>query len=498
MTSNTPTTAADLEIARENQEVHIRIVLSSEDVDQIQSIVENLEKWQDPAVRTITLVGSNKEDDDGQFRHSPDLRGLLAAIGNVMTSVVHLKFENISVDGWTIPAELLTALFRKTSTRLETLECTALQIEGTKMEMLELESTVAGLVCLRSCCFINNFILWLGKEMHPLDGMLQALSKLPLLLGVYLDIDYFNDSGGHASQLSSSAALSPLLGSTNIQELILSKFLPSHPALQEIGQHLKTKNYLQNLTIYFTLPPNDEWNNLPTLESSLECLSSALLVNTSLQELKLHLGHEGKCPKLDSFLVQTAKALETNTASALAELEVIAPCTYGACVEEAFVTTLRTNYSLQKLECFTTSEDTSKYISLDAGHRTEMELYLRLNEQGRKELMTNNTRDTWTVALAKHSHDLDALFYYLHCNPWLMTPGAERPKTRPLRRKRRRQEEDEESLEDVLVEEIQRLRQENATLKASQQKRRRFLRDAAAIVANVAFLWVATARRRSG
>jgi hypothetical protein len=495
MSMSTATTVSDLETARKNAEVHIRIVLDADDDDQIAALANQLQEGFEGAVRTITLVGSNQQDVDGHYRHSPDISGLLTAVGT-LPSVVHVKLENISPDGWTIPASLLTCLFQQMAHRLETLELTALQVEGTVEEMGDLEAAAAGLVCLRSCCFLNNFILWLGKCMHPLDGLLKALSQLPLLLGVYLDIDYFNDSNGHAKQLRQcTQALDCLLNSPNIHELILSKFAPDHPALNQIGEAIQATTSLHNLTLYFQLPQVEAWKHLPSITTCLQCLPAALLVNTRLQELKLHFGNDGYCPKLDTFLVQMAQALASNAGSALVELEVVAPCTFGAAVEEAFVSTLRTNYTLQKMECFTTSDDSSKYISLDAGHRTEMELYLRLNEQGRKRLMGSYTRNTWTDALANHAHDLDALFYYLQINPWLMTNAHERPKknTPVIRRKRGRCNDIMElstSSRQALQLEIHRLKEENAALKANQQKRRRFLIDATAIVANVTLLLV--------
>ena len=113
--------------------------------------------------------------------------------------------------------------------------------------------------------------------------------------------------------------------------------------------------------------------------------------------------------------------------------------------------------------------------------------------------MGSYTRNTWTDALAKHAHDLDALYYYLQINPWLMSPVQERPRTACARRKRSRCDvlvKDSDGAQGLtthrqLEDEIRRLRDENAALKkANQQKRRRFFLEATTIVANVALLLV--------
>ncbi|CAB9514313.1 expressed unknown protein [Seminavis robusta] len=431
------TTVADLKTAKKNKYVQLSLVIGDDsDVSslttQLQTSFANDHNNDECHLCNIVLVDGHEEQ--SRDWSAPDIGLLLDVIGN-LDSVVHLGFENLGSAGTTeendtplstFPVTRITTLLQRTKRRLETLVFDGCNLTGTHQEQHDaLAAAMEECVCIRSCVITNNFDLYLPSddsdepEAHPIDKMVEAIAKLPLLIEADL-VTYSWYEEGYPYQFQSSDPLKGLfLECPNLQELVLGEFNLSNEGLKDVGRCLAKCTSLRKLELH--LAPSTRTR---ACVQSLTLLANALSANTTLEVFKMEF--DERCPNLDTFLVKVAEALEQNAESALVKFKVTSPIGYGQPVETAFCKLLQSNYTLQKVDFLTLDqrgeedEEEGEYQCLDASKRTEMDLYLRLNCRGRKELLTTATsRGKWMTAFGKFSHDLDAIHYYVRRNPWL-------------------------------------------------------------------------------
>jgi len=284
---------------------------------------------------------------------------------------------------------------------------------------------------LRGCHLLQNFSLTVDEEDYKIDRVLKAISSLPLLREFTFE-SYCWDEKGYPVQLESVEPINQLFKSPSIETMSLENIHLENHGLKDIACALKNNTTLRNL--HLRLSASDSSSSA----KYLSLLADALQTNKSLECLELEFDPSQPCPGLDVFLEDVARALTINTLSSLTVFVIEAPCAFGNTVEEAFLRMLETaNFTLEKLSIRSASitndedneeeeEDPATYELLGP-RAAKISMLLRLNRRGqRKYLMTNReyaTRDKWVDALANMRHDLDALHYYLHTNPWLCGPS---------------------------------------------------------------------------
>lgn len=431
------TTVADLKTCKRIKDVQLRIELS--DDSDIRGIARQLETFREDDQPLCNIVLADAHTEHVRDWTAPEAMHLFEAMGS-LPNLVHLAFESLGtgkseeeeahVEGLSaFPVTLMTALLQKTAPRLESLVMESVTLTGTAAALDIYAQTIASLKCLRSCIITSNFDMTavdLGEEedpSFPLDGIVTAIAQLPLLVEADL-VTYAWYESGFPFQFKSSEPLKDLIQSPNLQELTLGEFHLANEGLKDVGRSLATNKSLKRLELHFAPSPTR------TCMATLTLLANALMTNTTLEIFKLEF--EESCPKLDSFLIKMAEALAKNPKSALQKLKVTSPFTYGADVEEAFCTTLQSNYSMRRLEFMTMldgEEEDENYTCLDGRKRTEIDLYLRLNARGRAKLIQGNgvSRAKWIQTFAHLTHDVDALHYYLRTNPWLCHEEEEAP-----------------------------------------------------------------------
>jgi hypothetical protein len=430
----TATTVNDLKTSKKNNAVRIQLTIG--DNSNIAALSRTLETFDGSDLCNLVLV-------DGHVTHVRDWSStysLFEVIGN-LSGLVHLGFENLGsisrqeeeneAPVSTFPITLITMLLQKARHRLETLCFDGVTLIGANIQELEeFVSALEGLVGLRHCVITNNFDLCQLELPQNVDAVITAISKLPLLVKAdFVSYGWYEE--GYPSQFLSAEPLKGLFNCPNLQELTLGEFNLANEGLKDVGRALAHCQMLRRLELH--LAPSRTRTSL----ASLTLLASALKTNTALEIFKLEF--EETCPKLDSFLIKVAEALALNSNTVLEKFKVSSPVSYGSAVEEAFVKLLQSNYTLQKVDFLTVeqkgeedTEDDDEWFSLDASKRTELDLYLRLNKRGRKNLLLGNgvSRFKWVDTFAKDlTNDLDALHYYVRMNPWLCHTDDPEPTT---------------------------------------------------------------------
>jgi hypothetical protein len=279
---------------------------------------------------------------------------------------------------------------------------------------------------LRHFISIHGFGLELDGDEVIVDVIFAAITKLTLLAKVqYVSSNGFEE-GGTLVYLPSE----PLKGLfTNLQELTLGEFNLDNQDLKDVARALAHCRGLRRFKLHV------EPSRTLTCLISLTLLANALKTNTTLEAFELEFLET--CPKLDSFLIEVADALTSNSDSALKKFKVQSPVCYGTSVEDAFVKLLHSNYTLHKVDFLTVEtkeedndaddDDNADDANADAddervSKRTKIELFLHLNKRGRKNLLSGNgvSRAKWLDTFANDlTNDFDALHYYVRVNPWL-------------------------------------------------------------------------------
>ena len=264
-----------------------------------------------------------------------------------MNSLRHSEFWDLGSrtpedTNGSFPIMLLADILVKARLRLQRLVFNGVCLTGTRDSCHAFARVLETLLCLRSCEFSYNSVLFVDTEVINIDPVVMALSRLPLAHEVKLQTYCWHEEG-YPLQMESAAPLYALFSSSTIQELSLGSFHLGNLGLNDVGHALKNNTTLKKLQIDFE-------SSCPcTSTKALSTIADALSVNTSLEILNLELVEQ--CPSLDTFLEDVAQALTKNPLSSLVKFKVQAPCTYGVTVEKAFVQMLETaNYTLEKVE----------------------------------------------------------------------------------------------------------------------------------------------------
>lgn len=502
------------EAKRKAHVVHINLEIRAEsDLPGLAIALEDaFSKSSNSGLCSIAL-GGGLEVDNGQEQHDQLFR-LLKVIGN-METLKSLTFDRISgaANSFTremdlntfevvfcLPVRLLTTLIKDVSPRLESLVFKRADLMGTSQDYDKLFLSLQGLKCLRrfECDEPYELRLFLddaGRKRYTFEGAVVAISKLPLLVDVMIQSD---DFGGQVDeqpfrqttvpQLHGILAANALLSSPTIQSLDLSSTHSQSMTCQRIGKALELNHSLKTLDLMIGKAPD----NQPDLLKQLGFLAHALRVNNSLQELTLHLFYEedDPLPNMTPFVKDVAKALSTNSTMVFFELKAD-NFVYDASGDDALIEMFATNHTLLFLNLIQLEEDSE--TGMHPSKTTEIDLFLRLNRNGRKRMLRDNdnnegthaSRDEWCETFAKLSNDFDALHYYLRRDPGLVqylitVPGESVAIINEKESKKRRFTDVSHTVDEhqklvkrmrQLEEENRALRKENADLKAQSMPR---------------------------
>lgn len=430
----TVTTVEHLERAKEMQLVELHLTLDRD--SDIAGLARVLPTFETHLCRII-VRGPQESIDNYWMR--PEVLLLFVAIGN-LESVVHLDLEGLSdiQDSATaFPLVLLAPLLKHMRSRLTGLALQGTIFVGSEATMKDFIHTIGNLgsltefavLAIRLSAFSNHADELSGLEVaiqndalydYPVSKLISALSKLPMLRSVALCClaPWEEDEYGMPSRPQPQHIVPCLLASKSIQELSISN-LDIDDASEEmkaIAQALSARDCPLTM-LRMEIVDSEEPERAST--AALMSIANSLQTNARLQEFRLKF--EGDSPPLDHFLVQTASAIASNTATSLRIFKIKSQYIYGADVEVAFAKMLESNYSLQTVEFCMVSTEGEKFVH-ETSKRNEIDLYLRLNRQGRKDLMTKSGtlfRAKWVDALALCSHDFSALYYYIRTYPFL-------------------------------------------------------------------------------
>lgn len=237
-----------------------------------------------------------------------------------------------------------------------------------------------------------------------LDPLLSALATIPTLRQVYITAAAAVSSAADSVSFTRTA-LEDLCRSPSLQELGLWKFNFLYSSQQDTADPLA-----------LIAPAIAETNVLRMFEFGKchlsregdEALAAMLEVNTSLEELDLHLdssasiGGNSLCE-----IVATAKALQSHN-STLKKMKLWGLLNRSN--QEALVRMICDNYSLE----------TFRLLDADRDISAQIDFYIDLNRRGRQYFLASDqpvTTRQWLDLLEKS--DLSTIFYYLCRKPSL-------------------------------------------------------------------------------
>jgi hypothetical protein len=230
----------------------------------------------------------------------------------------------------------------------------------------------------------------------------RCLRRLQIEVPTESSLPIFSEEPAHVP-------FAPLLDETSKLETLVIEFTSSaRPILQahfaSMMQALETNDTLKNLDIDLRIYPND-----------LDNVSKMLERNHNLLDLRLHVHHSIR--DHPEIIHRFFKALKVNNKlKKLVNYGLLGnqPNTHD--LIDAEFDMLERNLNLESFAFFNEDSQT----------RQKREIFLRLNKKGRQ-LVHNDNREkvqksVWVTQLAKHTNDLDCLFYYLSSNPFLCSP----------------------------------------------------------------------------
>jgi hypothetical protein len=193
---------------------------------------------------------------------------------------------------------------------------------------------------------------------------------------------------------------------------IFSQVMREHPTLERFSSHRLTLadgvtldplfRTLQALPNLRAVCLSFDW----VLQASYVKDASALVTlcqSESLQELKLWSRHLD-----DSCCVAMAQALRGNTTLKTLNLQCQIIGNRGL---EEITAMMEQNYFIESVRT------TGRRMSLS----NKIDLYVRLNRAGRVLLINEHaTKLDWVNILIEGRHDIDAIFYFIHCNPTIL------------------------------------------------------------------------------
>jgi hypothetical protein len=251
---------------------------------------------------------------------------------------------------------------------------------------------------LHSVLIENVRVIRNARNDNRYDGIVESLGAVRCLRSLHVEIPTENEPV--------QVPFAPLLLSqtSNLETFVIEStssvpFIDPH--FEAIAQTLATSNsHLQRLDIDLRVSP-----------SGLENVAAMLSVNHSLKDLRLHI-HASiqEHPQVTTHFLDVLKATNQGLHK-FANYGLLSYTPTSDLIQAEFEM-LEANLVLESFAMFNEEQET----------RTKREMFLRLNEMGRKNVHTQResvARATWISQLAKHSDDLDCLFYYLGSNPSL-------------------------------------------------------------------------------
>jgi hypothetical protein len=328
------------------------------------------------------------------------------------------------------------------------------------------------------------------EDDEPVENLWEALSKLESLNWLKIANTDWEETT-IMGEMPSFPALAKLCQLPQIRVLNLGKFNLCNDQFLAVATALREKQGLLELDLEFTdsLDVTSSW--------PLIILTDMLQDSCSLQRIQL--GCFEVSPALSNhLLVGMANSIARNKYSAIRRIEVDIHGAFHPVVAKAFLDMLKFNYTLEELiVTFSLSEDRFAYN----GQGTVWEavrFYVALNRRGRKKLIEQSpqmSKAQWINVLSQFSQEVEFLHYYLTMNPWLFhcqSPAQNRPfpstNSTPTRSndqlaylshlfseqmqgmrdemaKLNSKIDRKEAEKDRLLEEIQRLKEENSILK---------------------------------
>jgi hypothetical protein len=252
-------------------------------------------------------------------------------------------------------------------------------------ETIQSTCTTTSTTYAGDCTILSNVI---GK----------SLATLPSLEWVELSGQEFDALG-----TLSPGSLGSLCESSSLTKLMLDNFELSDPHIVAMSSVLAESTTIQEIKWTFEIGV-----------SGCTALSHMLNINSSLENVTLHLNDvltDNNNKKEDPTLL-IAQGLEQN--QSIEYFTLFGPAKISSTTQEAFVALLRQNTSL--VHC---SIDLEHCGRLSDKLQAESELYLKLNEVGRKQLFDSAPPQQWIDTLWKLRHNLDGLYYLISVNPTL-------------------------------------------------------------------------------
>lgn len=270
-----------------------------------------------------------------------------------------------------------------------------------------------------------------------LDSLLMSLSILPSLTVVYLEA---KNKGG-LGNLSVPAATALCL-SASIRMLKLRNLGLSSAHATSMAMLLERNPCIQSLDL----------GSVTSFETSTAtAVGNMLRRNASLLEFELCL--DKMIPDASAEELSTALR-RNNTLRSFALKSSATPKTLGRVTtkcRKAFLQMLQYNYQLEKFFLF------RKYPL-----SREFKLYSSLNKMGRGDLLQKQDNahcpDEWVNKLAQVKDDLNAIYYFVSCNPTLCMNNA----AGPTKRKNYQQSSQDKKVDDSCVQPKHKKRRTNS------------------------------------
>jgi hypothetical protein len=435
----TSTALENIEAAIENDKTRVVLALKDDETD-IPGLTEALrgttstlgQKISSSNVCSIVFYGGGyagwETDDVEQLFHV-----LATNLHNITKVELEAFIPDIPTIGQLFPLRVLTQLLQGVRLRLESLRINEVVLNGTEQDFQDFVHVVQQLKCLRRCFLQDTVTIMIDMTPKPLDDVLLAVTRLPLLVEMSLETEWACDAG--PCTFATLLPVHALCSSPTIVWLSLHIIHPNNSAFVAICECLSTNSTLKILHIIFT-----EYQEVfPVVVSSsgraaateyFQPLAQALQTNNGLKELELEFNTSPQ-QQLDSVLILIVNGIWKNRNSTLSSVDIQARCDFGAAAQGALLRLMRSNYVLEIFNVFTMDPGGIER-TWDPPCQTELDLYTRLNSMGRKDLLllSNNndhnshhhgttSRERWLAAFAKLSNDLDGLYYYLRMNPSL-------------------------------------------------------------------------------
>lgn len=300
---------------------------------------------------------------------------LFEALGS-LSRLEQLSALSRQAEGWSIPMQAMAGFMERSRT-LSSLRLTSIGLVGDVKQFSRFTKAIQGQACMKEFCLRGACIVE-GKI--PLDGLLRALSSVPLLEKIELTaMDLHQDLGGEWPNSPSSALR--FCQSSSLKSLELGGWVLDEELVLKMASALETNKSLRSLIM------------LDSNISNTGCVALAkmLSLNKTIERLDLSYNRIS-----DPGCAALANSLKFN--SSLKEIGL-----FG-------------NFQIQSREVFLRVIQHQNFfmedLLLDSEWDAEMNYYLNLNRFNRRAVLQNEglTRSEWVDALVTVQDEKNALF----------------------------------------------------------------------------------------